>query len=159
MADGTQLNAPTTSGDKVWTEDTGDARGKIQRVKIALGALGVDGGDVAPANPIPVREQPIGLTEIAINVSASGDNVLIAGVVGQTIKIWKLFVEFNGDCEYKFRDSAGTDLTGPIATTQGGELKLERDGDPWFTCPVGTGLNLNLSMPVQASGRLYCTQG
>jgi hypothetical protein len=51
MADGTTLY-PGAGGDKIDTEDLG-GRGKIQRVKLALGALDVDGNDISPTNPVP----------------------------------------------------------------------------------------------------------
>jgi hypothetical protein len=53
MADGTILN-PGAGGDKIDNEDVG-ARGKITRVKVARGALDVDGGDVTAANPFAVQ--------------------------------------------------------------------------------------------------------
>lgn len=53
MADNTQLNLNTTSGDIYASDDIGGV--KTQRVKIQLGADGVSDGDVASGNPIPVR--------------------------------------------------------------------------------------------------------
>ena len=53
MADGTTLN-PMQSGDTIDTEDFG-ARGKAQRIKMVVGDLDVDGGDVATDNPLPTN--------------------------------------------------------------------------------------------------------
>lgn len=51
MADNTTLN-PGTGGDIIATEEIGGA--KLQRIKLAIGALDADDGDVSAANPIPV---------------------------------------------------------------------------------------------------------
>ena len=58
MADNTQLPVPTTSGDVIATDDIGGV--KFQRVKMVLGADGVNDGDVSSANPLPVNT---GLTQ------------------------------------------------------------------------------------------------
>lgn len=54
MADGTTISLQTT-GDKIDTEDFG-TRGKAQRIKLVLGALDSDGGDITPTNPLPNKE-------------------------------------------------------------------------------------------------------
>lgn len=51
MSDGTTVSP---SNDKIDTEDLG-GRGKVQRSKIALGALDADGGDVTDTNPFPAK--------------------------------------------------------------------------------------------------------
>lgn len=52
MADNTQLPVPSTSGDVIAADDIGGV--KFQRIKMTLGADGVNDGDVSSANPIPV---------------------------------------------------------------------------------------------------------
>lgn len=52
MADNTTLPVPTTSGDVIATDDIGGV--KFQRVKLTLGADGVNNGDVSASNPVPV---------------------------------------------------------------------------------------------------------
>ena len=52
MADNTQINQNTTSGDIIATEDIGGV--KVQRVKTVIGTTGVDNGDVSISNPMPV---------------------------------------------------------------------------------------------------------
>jgi hypothetical protein len=53
MADNTSLNA-MSGGDSIASDDISGV--KIQRVKIKLGAGGVDNGDVASGNPMPVSQ-------------------------------------------------------------------------------------------------------
>ena len=53
MADNTTLN-PGVGGDVVAADDVGGI--KYQRIKLTLGADGVNDGDVSASNPIPVAE-------------------------------------------------------------------------------------------------------
>lgn len=55
MADNTQLPVPTSSGDVIAADDIAGV--KYQRVKVTIGADGVDGGDVSSSNPLPVEIQ------------------------------------------------------------------------------------------------------
>ena len=50
----TQLPTATTSGDKISDETLGTTGIKIQRVKVVLGDYGVDGGNIASDNALPV---------------------------------------------------------------------------------------------------------
>jgi len=55
MADNTQLPVPSTSGDVIAADDIGGV--KFQRVKMILGADGINDGDVSSSNPLPVEIQ------------------------------------------------------------------------------------------------------
>lgn len=59
MADNTDLNAGS-GGDTIATDDIGGV--KHQRVKITIGADGVNDGDVASGNPMPVSDAGGSLT-------------------------------------------------------------------------------------------------
>lgn len=52
MADNTQLPVPSTNGDVIATDDIGGV--KFQRIKMILGADGVNDGDVSSSNPVPI---------------------------------------------------------------------------------------------------------
>lgn len=52
MADNTILPIPSTTGDTIAADDIGGV--KFQRIKLTLGADGVNDADVSSANPIPV---------------------------------------------------------------------------------------------------------
>lgn len=52
MADNTQLPIPQTAGDLIATDEIGGI--KFQRIKIITGADGVNDGDVASSNPLPI---------------------------------------------------------------------------------------------------------
>lgn len=71
MSDNTILN-PGVGGDTISTEDISTS--KIQRVKIALGAHGLDGGNVTPTNPLPVLTGPV-ISGAQIDPSMASDQV------------------------------------------------------------------------------------
>jgi hypothetical protein len=69
MSNNTVLN-PGFGGDTISTEDLGAS--KIQRVKIALGTSGVDGGNISGSNPLPITNGPIiGGNQININAATN----------------------------------------------------------------------------------------
>lgn len=95
MSDNTLLN-PGAGGDTITTEDIGGV--KMPRSKIALGAAGVDGGDVTLTNPFPVqlsdgtntfgvaarpvRTDPTGTTPQPITSTALTQLAAAAGLAG-----------------------------------------------------------------------------
>ena len=52
MADNTQVPIPATAGDIIASDDVGGV--KFQRVKLTVGADGVNDGDVSSGNPLPI---------------------------------------------------------------------------------------------------------
>lgn len=56
MADNTTLN-PGTGGDVVASDDIGGV--KYQRVKLVLGADGINDGDLSSVNPMPVADDAL----------------------------------------------------------------------------------------------------
>ena len=94
----------------------------------------------------------------SIDVSTSGNNTLIAAVTGQIIRVYQIFIVFNGDVNIIFRDGASTGLTGTMNMLSNGTFVLDYSGRPWFTTASGNAFVLNLSGAVQASGRVYFLQ-
>ena len=113
-------------------------------------------------NPVVTRLQTpavAGLASAAINASGAGDNALVAGVAGQTVRIWKIFLVCSAAVSLKFKDGAGADLTPALAMLANASIVLDVDGEPWFVTGAGNGFVLNLGSAVQVSGRVYYTQG
>lgn len=63
------------------------------------------------------RDQKRALKVETINDSASGDNTIVAAVTGKKIKVYAICIVSSGTVAVKFKDGAGTDITGPMALT------------------------------------------
>lgn len=150
-------NVPITPGvgTNVATDDIGGVQ--YQRVKPQIGADGV-AADVDNANPWPVamgHRTTAALDSAQINASASGDNTLLAGTGGQTIRMFKGWLVAAAAVSIKFKDGASTDFHPAIALNAGASWFFDFDGEPWFVTSSGNGLVLNLSAAVQVSGRFH----
>lgn len=84
------------TGDVIASEDIGGA--KIQRVKLAVGAYGVDAGDVADDRPLPVEVASLPLpagaattNEVLISAGTSGLQAFYATNTGATAAFVKLY--------------------------------------------------------------------
>ena len=86
MADNTQLNVPTTAGDIIATDDIGGVQ--FQRMKITVGADGVNDGDVSSANPMPTKDTNVSATD---GGTPAPQAIAIGGVtntgVAQTVEV------------------------------------------------------------------------
>lgn len=123
-----------------------------------------DSGDtlraVSAAKPLPTTTlqqlvNPTDLTEVSIDFNASGDNNIVAGTALQTVRLWGLFFVVAADVNIRFKDGAGSNLTGLMTMFGGGSFFLPFMTRPWFTTSAGNALILNLSGAVQVSGRAY----
>jgi hypothetical protein len=131
-------------GTTVATDDCGGSQ--VQQIRIALGAEG---------------RLETAMSEIAINCATLGDNVIVAAVVLQSVRLYGFFFQVAAAVNFKWKDGvAGTDFH-PVqyGTGQGAGWFLPRDGRPWFTTTAANALVLNLSVAVQCSGRAYYAQG
>jgi len=88
----------------------------------------------------------------AISASASGDNTLVASVVGKKIRVVKYTIVSGGTVSAKFKSGAGADLSGPMPL-------VANSGVGGGYCPVGhfetasgAALVLNLSAGVSVAG-------
>lgn len=115
--------------------------------------------------PEPVATEPFlqttpQLTSAVVNGALLGDNVLVAAVAGQVIRVYRLILVFAGACTVTiYNGAAGAALTGAMSMSQYGSIVLDFDGEPWFTTTAGLAFVANLSAGVQMSGCVYYTQG
>lgn len=98
------------------------------------------------------------LTEVKIDVAASGDNTIIAGIGGQTVRVFKLFFVCDAAVNVVLKDGAATALTGTMVMSAGGAIVLDFDGEPWCTTGIGNAFVINLSAAVGVRGRAYYRQ-
>jgi len=98
------------------------------------------------------------LTEASIDFTATGDNTLVAGVGGQSVKVYKFFLVASAATVITFKNGA-TALHGPLTLAAGGSFVLDFDAEPWFTTSAAAAFVLNQTGTAQISGRLYYLQG
>ncbi len=112
------------------------------------------------AQPVYFSAPPVAavLSEISINFNGVGLTPIVTAVAGQVIRIWKLWIQVNGNVGITIK-SGGTALAGTLILAQGGSWLFPRDGDPWFTCGTNEAFNIDADAAVQVSGRAYYTQG
>jgi len=138
MAD--NITVTPGAGATVKTESALDGVAQIQAVKISY----------STEAKLSVKQ---------INVSASGQNTLIAGVGGQVIKVYYGFLVVNGTVLFDFRDGATTSLNGaPFPLVINGSINLPMVSEPWLTTSSGNALTCNLSAAVTVTGVLFYTQ-
>jgi hypothetical protein len=82
----------------------------------------------------------------------NGNNVLVAGVAAQTIKMYRGIFNVDAPTNLKFTDGAGGTVLFSAALTAGGSLTLEPSGAPWFITSAGISLVLNSSAAVNMYG-------
>lgn len=98
------------------------------------------------------------LSSASINFSTTGDNTIIAGVSGQTIRVFKAFFNVSAATNITFKDGAATNLTGALNLSSGQGMTLDFDSEPWFITSAGNAFIINQSGTAQVSGRIYYMQ-
>lgn len=112
---------------------------------------------VYPDAPVTSRYQ-----SMLINTNINGNNTIIPGIGGQTIRVMGLFLQVTdivlGVVELIFRDGAATNLTGQMVFSSGSTFTLDRDGEPWFVTTPGNAFVINQNQGSLITGRVYYTQ-
>lgn len=139
MSANTILNAGT-GGDVIAADDLGTA--KAQRVKLMLGATGVDGGNVTPTNAIPTISSGANVFQGAGNTSSAQ---LAAGA------------SFSGTPETVFNQAAVSVL---VVSDQPVQIILNQWQDAGGTKVVVSQIftvaaNVNFSQSIPASGNYF----
>jgi hypothetical protein len=100
-----------------------------------------------------------GMSRAAINFAASGDNTVIAAVVGAPILVFGIFFTVAGATNITFKDGT-TSLSGAVVfTANGSAMTLQINDEPYFYCQPGDAFIMNNSSAVQVSGTVYYRQG
>lgn len=92
---------------------------------------------------------------------AIGDNILIAGVALQTIKVYRAMVDVDAANTLRFFSGAGavTPLFGPaFLTAPGASIYFQPSSVPWLTTLAGQGLNLRATAVNNAGGQISYVQ-
>lgn len=103
---------------------------------------------------------PVSLSKMIrapINISATGDNVVIAAQAGQRITVYKLWFQLGGTSALTFKDGASTNFAPSITLNAAATFTQPSDGEPWFVTTAGNAFMINLSVGAQMSGMIYYT--
>lgn len=100
-------------------------------------------------------------SQAAINFSASGATVIVAGVSSQTIRVMRIFfVNSNTTTatNITIQDSTPASFSGAFLLQAGGQFNGAPSGEPLWVTASGKGFQLNSSGAVQISGVVWYTQ-
>src|SRR5712692_2858354 len=111
------------------------------------------GQDMRPAAPNIMK-----ITPVVVNFSGSGDQTIVTGVAGQTIRIMRVLLNTGAATNLTFKDGT-TALTGAMAFAANGGLVLDDSDEPWYIAADGNNFVINSSAAVQVSGTIWFTQG
>lgn len=103
---------------------------------------------------------PNPFTQVPINASASGDNIIVAGVAGKQVKVFRLKLIVAAAVVVLVKDGA-TVIDGPLSFSANEGMILDwsgYDAPPWYTTSLGNALIMNLSTGVQVGGNLDYVQ-
>ncbi len=105
-----------------------------------------------------VSLQPVdGLGLSTAVVSATGTAIAApAGIAGEIIRVYKLFLTVGGTSNITFEDGS-TPLCGALPMVANGSISFPMDGQPWFTTSVGNAFTIANSGSAQVSGVVYYT--
>lgn len=95
-----------------------------------------------------------------INTASSGDNTIVAGVAGQTIRVLEMMLTAHAATNLTFKDGS-TALTGAMELTAAGasfNFFIVCNGAPHFITSKGNNFVINNSNAVQLSGYILFTQ-
>lgn len=98
---------------------------------------------------------------IELAPAAIGDNIVIAGVPLQTIKVYRVLIEAGAGTNVKFWSGAAAlvhPLTGTFVLFAGGSITMQPSGSPWLTTLPGEGLNIASSAGVNIGGIISYVQ-
>lgn len=159
MADNITMKDGASNNVTVATDEIATIHYERNKLSIGDDGVAVDASLRAPV-PVAFGAQPVSdFQEVAINCATSGDNTLVTGTAGQSVRVYAFFLMVGGAVALKFKDGAATDFF-PAWSFLSAGAGWEKDpmGRPWLTTSVGNALVLNLSAAVQVSGRLYFTK-
>jgi len=99
------------------------------------------------------------LSPLVINIGSLGDNIVIPGVAGETVVIYRLILMvpiLNASVQLTIKDGSNI-IGGPFLL---GSLMLDlNEVIPWFSTSSGNNLVFNLSSAIQVTGSIYYAQG
>lgn len=107
------------------------------------------------SNSVNYRNKPVVLNRAPISVAVSGDNFIVAAVIGKQILVLSYVLVAAGTVTAKFKSgAAGADLTGAMPLVANGQLNVSASDFGQFVTAAGDPLNLVLSGAIAAAGNI-----
>ena len=97
------------------------------------------------------------LTSAPINISSSGNNVVVAGQAGKVIHVYRMAMVAMSSVTATIQYGGSTALTGPMALAANQELYFPFDTQPVFITSPGNAFEIKLSSGVPVGGVVYFT--
>lgn len=92
----------------------------------------------------------------AYSVAASGDNIIVSGAVGSSVRIFRMKMKVGASVNITIKDTAGNVYDGPIPFSAGNEGWIldfiGPDNPPWYITALGSGFVINLDSTVTVGG-------
>lgn len=96
---------------------------------------------------------------IALNISSSGDNTVIAAPSSGDIKVWQISFTSAGPVNVIFKNGTTAQSGAYVLTANGSSLTWQYTGMPWAFCDPGNAFVINLSGAVALTGQVFYTSG
>lgn len=113
--------------------------------------------DNGNALPVTLAHDSAELTSAAVSCSSAGDNALVAGVAAQTIRVYRLLLNFSATDTATLKNGS-TSLTGALPVYAGTVLSMDGGSEPLFTCTAAAAFNLTLGIGTSVTGAIWYTQ-
>lgn len=100
---------------------------------------------------------PNPLTQADINFSSSGDNIIVAGMAGQIIRVFRMKLLVSGATIISIKNGTGIVLDGPFSFSANQGMILDFtsiDMPPWYTTSPGNSFVINSATGFQVGGSL-----
>lgn len=94
----------------------------------------------------------LGMNTAPVDFALLGDNVVIEGIEGKRIYVFRLKWVVDGDTILTVKDGTSTDLTGPMTYFAGGTDVFDTSNIPWFQTSEGNDFILSSTQMTQVSG-------
>jgi hypothetical protein len=101
---------------------------------------------------------PNNLVKTAVNFSASGDQTILAGVSGKTIKLYRLYLLVAAATTLTIKTSSGATIDGPYVFAAAGVLELALSVYAWAETVTADNLAINSASAVQVTGSALTLQ-
>jgi hypothetical protein len=95
--------------------------------------------------------------ETPIDFNSAGNNIIVPGVPGMGIYVFKIWFVVGGTTNVQFFDDVA-ELTGAVPLVTNEALVFTFDTRPWFSTSVGGTFIINSSTSTQVGGRVYYLQ-